>query len=268
VSVHFVARAVFRYEPDEEYFVSTVGHGTLRVAQAGLDEQFVPGELALIGRPGVETRTEIADFRQGVVTLRAGTLRAVAGLDPGCAELPEFASIRPLSARHARTWRRTVDFVAVTLREDPPAVESPLVIGATERLLAGLALLTFPGSGPARLARCDDRDARSPATLRRAVAFIEANAERDVGIDEIATAARVSRRAVQLAFRHHLDTTPTAHLRQVRLDAARAELLSAAPGDRVTVTEVAYRWGFCSPSRFSERYRAAFGTTPSDALRG
>jgi transcriptional regulator GlxA family with amidase domain len=73
---------------------------------------------------------------------------------------------------------------------------------------------------------------------------------------------------VQLAFRRHLDTTPTAYLRQVRLDAARIELLAAAPEDRVTVTEVAYRWGFCSPSRFAERYRAAFGTTPSETLRG
>jgi AraC-like DNA-binding protein len=43
-------------------------------------------------------------------------------------------------------------------------------------------------------------------------------------------------------------------------------LLVAAP-DGLTVTEVAYRWGFSWPSRFTERYRAAFGTTPSETLR-
>jgi AraC-like DNA-binding protein len=35
----------------------------------------------------------------------------------------------------------------------------------------------------------------------------------------------------------------------------------------LTVTEVAYRWGFSSPSRFAERYRAEFGRLPSEMLR-
>jgi AraC-like DNA-binding protein len=267
-SMEIGARAAIRYEPDEEeFFVSTIGRGTLRVLQRGTEERFLPGEPALIGRPGVETRAEIADFQHGVVVLRAASLRAAAGLEPDGEELPMFASIRPVSARHARTWNRAVDFVTATLREDPVAFRSSLVLGATERLLTGLALVTFPNSAVATPARRDDHDSRSSATLRRAVAFIEANPESDVGIGEIAAAARVSRRCVQLAFRRHLDTTPTAYLRQVRLDAAHRQLLAAAPGEGLTVTEVAYRWGFSSPSRFTERYRAAFGATPSATLR-
>ncbi len=62
--------------------------------------------------------------------------------------------------------------------------------------------------------------------------------------------------------------TPTAYLRRVRLDHAHRELVGAADGDGLTVTEVAYRWGFSSPSRFAERYRAAFGVAPSQTLRG
>jgi AraC-like DNA-binding protein len=84
---------------------------------------------------------------------------------------------------------------------------------------------------------------------------------------EIAAAAGLSRRVVQVAFRRHLDTTPTAYLRKVRLDLAHAELLTACPDDELTVTEVAYRWGFSSPSRFAERYRAEFGRLPSEMLR-
>jgi AraC-like DNA-binding protein len=261
------AHAKVRYEPDQEFYVSTIGRGTLRVLQYGVDETFLPGEPALIGRPGVETRAEIADFQQGIVTLRIASLRAAAGLDPDGEEVPEFASIRPISERHAGTWRRAVDFVATTLRDDPVVFRSPLVVGAAERLLTGLVLVTFPNGAVASLARRDDRGGRSSATLRRAIAFIEANAESDVGIGEIAAAARVSRRTMQLAFRRHLDTTPTAYLRRVRLDAAHRQLLAAAPGEGLTVTEVAYRWGFSSPSRFTERYRAAFGATPSETLR-
>jgi AraC-like DNA-binding protein len=266
-TMEIAARAAFDYEPDQEYFVSTVGRGTLRVVQRGVDERLAPGEVALIGRPGVETRTEVDDFRQGVVTLPAASLRRAAGLDPDSGEVPEFASIRPGSAAGEQTLRHAVAFVSASLGEDLAAAESPLLRGSLERLLTDLVLATFPNGATAVTDARVGLDARSPATLRRAVAFIEANAERDVGIDEIAAAARVTRRAVQLAFRRHLDTTPTAYLRRVRLDAAHRELLAAAPDGGLTVTEVAYRWGFCSPSRFTERYRAAFGTTPSRTLR-
>jgi AraC-like DNA-binding protein len=258
------ARSAFRYEPDQEYYVSTVARGSMRVVQAGVDETFLPGELAMIGRPGVPTHNRVADFRHGVVTLRAAALRVAADLDPDGEEVPIFSSVRAVSPQHIRTWLRAVNFVGTTLREDPAVATAPLVVGSTERLLADLALVTFPSDVVAAPAPRDDR---SPATLRRAVAFIEANAERDIGIEEIAAAARVSRRAVQQSFRRHLDTTPTAYLRRVRLDAAHRQLLDAAPGEGLTVTEVAYRWGFSSPSRFTERYRAAFGTTPSTTLR-
>jgi AraC-like DNA-binding protein len=261
--MEIAAHAAFSYEPDQEYFVSTVGRGTLGVRQRGADERLVPGEVGLIGRPGVETRTEVDAFRQGVVQLRTEAMRAAAGSE----KLPQFASIRPISDGHARTWRRGVAFVAATVREDPAVLDSPLVLGGAERMLAGLLLATFPNDAFALPTRVDDHDSRSPATLRLAVAFIESNAQRDIGIEEIAGAARVSRRAVQQSFRRHLDTTPTAYLRKVRLDAAHRELLDAGPGDGLTVTDVAYRWGFCSPSRFTERYRAAFGTTPSATLR-
>lgn len=244
-TMDIAARAAVSYEPDQEYVVSTVRQGTLRVLQRGADERFLPGEVALIGRPAAKTRAEFADLREGVVQLGAASLRAAAGLDPAGEALPELASIRPISEAHARTWRRAVDFAALTMSEDPAAA-SPLVVGATERLLAELVLATFPNRAHPPPAARDHTDAGPPATLRRAVAFIEANAEGDIGIEDIAAAARVSRRAVQQSFRRHLDTTPTGYLRRVRLDAAHRELLDAAPGEGLTVTEVAYRWGFAA----------------------
>ena len=107
----------------------------------------------------------------------------------------------------------------------------------------------------------------SPITLRRAVAFIDDNAELDLTVSDIARAASVTPRALQLAFRRHLDTTPLRHLRRVRLARAREDLLSATAGDGHTVTAIAYRWGFPSPSRFAEEYRATYGDLPSNTLR-
>ena len=99
------------------------------------------------------------------------------------------------------------------------------------------------------------------------VAFIDEHANRDISAADIAAAAHVTIRAVQLAFRHHLDTTPSAYLRRVRLDRAHQQLCVASPGDGVTVTEIAARWGFASPSRFAASYRATYGVLPSHTLR-
>jgi transcriptional regulator GlxA family with amidase domain len=106
-----------------------------------------------------------------------------------------------------------------------------------------------------------------PDALRRAVAFIDANPERDIALADIAGAAYVTPRAVQLVFRRHLDTTPTAYLRKVRLRHAHEQLRAASPRDGVTVTEIALQWRFANPSRFAEHDRAAYGVAPSHTLR-
>lgn len=108
----------------------------------------------------------------------------------------------------------------------------------------------------------------TPATLARAVAFIDADADLDISATDIARAAPVTVRVLQLAFRRRLDTTPMAYPRRARMDRADAQLFAANPGDgTTTVTDVAPRWGHVSPSRFCARYRDTFGQAPSDTLR-
>jgi AraC-like DNA-binding protein len=103
-------------------------------------------------------------------------------------------------------------------------------------------------------------------TAGRAAAFIEERARDDISVADIAAATFVTVRAVQLAFRQHLDTTPLTYLRQVRLEHAHDELLSADP-DRTTVTAVAAGWHFTNASRFAAYYRAAYGVPPAYTLR-
>ncbi|MBN8866499.1 MAG: helix-turn-helix transcriptional regulator [Solirubrobacterales bacterium] len=106
----------------------------------------------------------------------------------------------------------------------------------------------------------------SPAALRRAVAHIEAHADEPLSVAAVAEAARIGPRALQGAFRRHLGTTPTAYLRSIRLDRARAEL--AREGMATTVSEVAYRWGFVNLSRFAVQFKEQFGLLPSEVQRG
>ncbi|GLY75300.1 helix-turn-helix transcriptional regulator [Actinoallomurus iriomotensis] len=143
-----------------------------------------------------------------------------------------------------------------------PAVSgNPLVVSTASRHLAASVLNAFPNTALAGRSDADRRDAH-PRTLRRAIAFVEANAGRDISATDIAEAAHVSARAVQPAFRRHLDTTPMAYLRRVRLDCARAEPRAAVRGE-TTVPRVAARWGFARPSAFAARHRAVYGESPS-----
>jgi AraC-like DNA-binding protein len=174
-----------------------------------------------------------------------------------------FLSLAPIAGGAAR-WRATTRFVDGLLAE-PETAASPLLIGPAARLLAATVLAIFPNTAVAEPAAADSVDAH-PSTLRRAIAFVEAHCDQDISLADIARAACVTPRAVQLAFRRHLDTTPTAYLRQVRLAQAHRQLRDAGPGDGITVTAVAARWGF-TPSRFTERYRAAYGVLPSHTLR-
>ena len=102
--------------------------------------------------------------------------------------------------------------------------------------------------------------------LRRALDFIHDNAEYEITIRDIAAAAVVTPRAIQYAFREHLDTTPLEYLRRIRLERAHQELKLADP-TQDTVTSIAGRCGFNHPGRFSSAYKEVFGTEPSRTLR-
>ena len=132
--------------------------------------------------------------------------------------------------------------------------------GRRRRIRDGQPLTWRPDSGSSLPPR------EPPGTLRLATAFIERYAAEPIGLAEIAAAARLSPRALQAAFRHHLDTTPLAHLRSVRMDGAHAALESARPGDGQTVSSIASAWGIPQLSRFARDYKGRYGRSPSETL--
>ncbi|MEU1390940.1 MULTISPECIES: helix-turn-helix domain-containing protein [unclassified Nonomuraea] len=73
--------------------------------------------------------------------------------------------------------------------------------------------------------------------------------------------AHVTVRAIQLAFRRHLDTTPLGYLRRIRLYHAHADPRAADPGRGDSVAAIAARWGFAHPGR-SPRCTGASSAAP------
>ncbi len=103
--------------------------------------------------------------------------------------------------------------------------------------------------------------------VQNVIAYVDAHAHDPLPLDKLAIVSGVSGRGLQTAFRRHNGMSPTEYVRLVRLQRARAELLSADPWAGLTVTEVALKWGFSHFGRFSAYYHSVFGELPSETLR-
>jgi len=102
---------------------------------------------------------------------------------------------------------------------------------------------------------------------RRACGFVEDCLDRDVlpTIVDICASLGVSERTLQYAFRACIGMSPSAYLRQSRLNRAHEVLASSDP-QSTTTTGVATRFGFLRLNRFAGDYQRMFGQTPAETL--
>lgn len=104
-------------------------------------------------------------------------------------------------------------------------------------------------------------------SFARVSEYIEENLRNDISIEQLASLANLSQRALYGLFERHTSTTPGQYIRQRRLARVRSALSDPGPNAR-NVTEIALDYGFYNLGRFSEAYRKAYGELPSHTLRG
>ncbi len=172
-----------------------------------------------------------------------------------------FSSYVPRTPSAGARWRATVDQLS---HRTPTTAAEKAEVG---RLLAQTLLQTFPNNVMAEASRLDrgsgSRDA-TPSLVRNAMHLMEVRAYEDLKLDDLASACGVSSRALQYAFRRHLDCTPMDYLRRVRLDLVRRSLRE---GSVPSVTDAAARLGFFNPGRFASSYREVFDENPRETLQ-
>ncbi len=100
-----------------------------------------------------------------------------------------------------------------------------------------------------------------PRAMRRALDFIHANLVDPIDLTQIARAAEVNVRTLQMGFRAKFGVTPMRYLKNARLDLAHYFL--ATKDDPVSVTDAAFSSGFSHLGRFSQDYKRRFGCAPS-----
>jgi len=243
------------------WVVGSVLQGRIDIREDGTSHPVSTGDVYLVcGGAPVRMRYRLTRVRLKLVAIPYQVMRQLGGPPVGVRSGQSSTS----SVWDARAWRRLVS-EAERMMADPLMAGSPLVGDSLARLLAGTAitLLTGPPTAPPQAGE----HRHWPATVERAVDFIESGADLQLDVGDIARAADVTPRALQLSFRRHLGTSPMAYLRRIRLELARSDLKDAVPGDGTTVTSVAAKWGFSQLGRFAASYRAAFHESPKDTLR-
>lgn len=242
---------------------------------AGGASRYVVGREQVNMRPGVVFRcpTGVPFFNDwhgvdmSIVRLPVAVVERVAEERLGVPGADvRFDGMNPVSEPMRRTWLDVMRFVHRQVADPASGMPHPLVAAQMTELVAATALATFPNATMTS-SYLPGEGAVAPAVVRRAVAFVDGCASLPITVTDIARAAGVGPRALQLAFARHLGTTPMAYVRRVRLECAHRELQAGDPAAGDTVAAIAARWGFARTDRFAAAYRAVYGVPPSQTLR-
>lgn len=167
---------------------------------------------------------------------------------------------RPVEFEPAFSLRAATSRRFLQILERPGDGSEPVASALLDALLYGQ-----PHTWSAALRRTQPRLA--PHFVRRAEDYIRHHYRDPLTIETLADVTTVSIRTLFAGFRDFRDTTPMAYLRDVRLERARAALLSGKAATAAQVTTVALDCGFTHLGRFAASYRERFGETPSATAR-
>ncbi|MGU7778777.1 AraC family transcriptional regulator [Burkholderia sp. PU8-34] len=134
-------------------------------------------------------------------------------------------------------------------------------------LLVHRPSLTAAQAGPAADSRGAPAESGARGGIRQMDAlleFIDARLCAPISLEDLARAAGVSFRTLNVLCRRYHGATPMELLRNIRLDAARVQLLT---DPRASITDTALTFGFGHHGRFSAYYFARFNELPRDTQK-
>jgi AraC-like DNA-binding protein len=231
------------------------------------DLDLIPGQAAVLAPPveatiGTPDQFDVVLVRVGPVALE-DMLESLLGRAVRRPLLPLPTTVA-LGTTGGEAWARAVRSVAGAVPGAGSSLGNPL--GAEELQHALLVGLLYATAHP-------DRDALDvpvltwgPRKVRECLDLIEAHPERPLTSGTLAAHAGMSVRAFDGCWRRDRDVLPRQDVERVRLRRAHRDLEAHRPGE-TTVAAVAAAWGF-PPREFGAVYRARFGRSPAQTLRG
>lgn len=218
--------------------------GTVGVFHGGdeHDALYTPGSLYATATLSIEQLEEVAASEELVLD------RPILGGTGANSRLLETAAVRRL--------RQAFELI----HHGQPTLQRDVRIG--EELLR--TIINHVGRVPASGNQRGTKDAHARIVTRARSYILEHLAE-PISLDELAKAARTSRRTLFRAFGDLLDDTPQNYVRRLRLHRIRHDLASDAER-ACTIAVIANQWGMGELGRMSGWYRELFGERPSETL--
>jgi AraC-like DNA-binding protein len=241
--------------------------GTARIRAGAGDFDAVPDRTASLLSPTIPTRMMWSDCAQVILLLdRRMVEQRAAALSGRVAGTVEFDPVIDLDAPSGRALRTSLGgLMTLAERLGPSGRLSPVATAdwreaLLDHLLNGQrhglsdAIRTFSGQAE-----------RLPRALRVARDRLADNAGEPLDLAQLACAAGIGIRALQLGFRRHFGVSISEMLLDMRLAGLHARLAQAPPD--ASITEIAFDLGFTHLGRMAGAYREKFGETPSATLR-
>jgi len=199
-----------------------------------------------------------------VVITRAAMNEALEGLlqRPLDAPLRFEAVMDAVDGASASWWRMARYFIAELERSSVLYEQLAFTRDIESSLIKGL-ILAQPNNYSDELGEV--LQVKLPHYLVRARQYIHDNAREAIHLEDLETAAGVSRFKLFEAFKKYLALSPMVYLKKFRLNAVRREILEH--GSARNISEIALGWGFTHLGRFSAEYRKLFNEAPSATLQ-
>lgn len=177
----------------------------------------------------------------------------------------KFDPLVDLTRGPAESWLSLILTLAADLDREAGVLYDPLMSSSLAQAVTTGFLLASGHDHQESLQEL--RRPVRPRIVKRAVDAIHASPEKPFTVNDLAEVAGASVRSLQDGFQQHLGVPPMTYLRSVRLERVHEEL-SRNDADKLTVADVAHRWGFGHLGRFAAEYRRRYGETPSRTLNG
>lgn len=168
-----------------------------------------------------------------------------------------------LTTPQARSWRSLVDTLVSDVDRGGLTMHAG-VRNQFEDLIISVLLLSqhhnYSDSIGTRI------EPAAPRSIRMAIEACETNPDEPLTVTDMARVAGVSIRSLQDGFKKYVGMSPTDYLRDVRLRRVREDLLSEH-ALHISISEIAFSWGFTHLGRFAKSYQERFGELPSETVR-
>ena len=239
-------RHAFRAHSHDTFTFGIILEGAFGLTIDGLDHQVEAGRFSFIEPHAVHTGRCLSaelEYRNAYVGREA--LEGLLGIEPDSPWTIACHRPFPADAGLARDFRQA--HAALQGHADP-SDDFAGVLGEIVR----------------RFFRRERRASREPAhrrAVRRVLDVLRSSYERNVSLEELSSAAGLSRFHLLRVFRAEMGMPPHAYLLQVRIEHAIPRLLAGE-----SLADVALRVGFYDQSHFGRYFKSIVGTPPGDFI--